>query len=59
MNTKYLAEMCRKHNDANVIIIASDCIAEKLAAALVRDYLNGGFDNEERNMIRINKLTEL
>lgn len=66
VHNKYIAEMCRKvtvhniqHNNANVMIISTDCIAEKLAATLVRDYLLSGFDEEERNMIRVGKISEL
>lgn len=41
------------------MIVSTDCIAEKLAASLVKDYLLSGFDQEERNMLRINKLSVL
>lgn len=41
------------------MILPSDCLGEKLAASLTRDYLQAAFDNEERNMIRIEKLREL
>lgn len=41
------------------MIISTDCIAEKLAGSLVADYLLSGFDNEERNMIRVGKIKEL
>lgn len=48
-----------KHNNANVMILSTDCIAEKLAGSIVADYLQSGFDNEERNMIRVGKIKEL
>lgn len=41
------------------MILPSECLGDKLAGYLVEAYLRDGFDNEERNMIRIEKLREL
>ena len=48
--------MVMKHNDANVVIIGTDCVGEKLSGFLLQTYLESGFDNEERNMLRIQKM---
>lgn len=33
-----------QHNDANIIIISTDCFSPKYAAYLVGEYLKDGFD---------------
>ena len=48
-----------QHNDSNVCIIGTDCIAEELAGYLVKHYLAGGFDFEVKNKLRVAKLSEL
>lgn len=40
------------------MILSTDCIGEKLAGSILADYLQSGFDNEERNMIRVGKMKE-
>ena len=48
-----------KHNDSNVVIIGTDCISDNLAAYLVECYLVNGFDNGEKNKIRIQIMKDL
>jgi ribose 5-phosphate isomerase RpiB len=52
--------MCREvrylsiqHNDANICIISTDCIGERLAADLIYNYLISGFDGELKNKVRL------
>jgi hypothetical protein len=35
------------------MVLGVDCLGIKLCSSLVIDYLGGGFDNEERNMLRL------
>ena len=48
-----------KHNDSNVVIIGTDCISDNLAGYLVECYLLNGFDNGEKNKIRIQIMKDL
>ena len=45
-----------KHNDANVMIISTDLIAENLASHLIVNYLQAGFDFQEKSKIRVKKI---
>lgn len=55
-NNNNLAEMARKHNDANVICFGSDFIDIEKAARFFEIFINTDFEGGERHIRRIQKL---
>lgn len=54
-----LAEMARRHNDANIITLGSRIVDKELAVKLVNIFLSTPFDGDERHQKRIAKITEI
>lgn len=59
VNTAALAEMARKHNNANVICFGSDFIGIDEAAKYFDIFINTEFEGGERHNRRISKLEHL
>jgi ribose 5-phosphate isomerase B len=55
-NNNNMAEMARKHNDANVICFGSDFIDLEKAKRLLEIFINTEFEGGERHIRRIQKL---
>lgn len=55
-NNNNLAEMARKHNDANVICFGSDFIDIEKAKRFFEIFINTDFEGGERHIRRIQKL---
>ena len=53
---EYMAEMSRRHNDANVLALGARIIGEDLALAIVRRWLDTPFEGG-RHSRRIGKIT--
>ena len=53
------AEFGRKHNDANVICLASKYLSDDHAGAIIKKFLETKFDNDERLVRRKKKIEEL
>lgn len=51
-----MAEMSRKHNDANVITLGGRTTDLELAKKIVDKFLSTEFENEERHVRRVNKI---
>lgn len=56
---RYVAVQGRQHEDANVLILASDWVKEKEAIAIVNDWLGAEFAGEERHVRRLKKISEI
>lgn len=56
---RYVAVQSRQHEDANVLVLASDWVKEKEASDIVSDWLNAEFAGEERHMRRLAKINEI
>lgn len=56
---RYVAVQSRQHEDANVLILASDWVKEKEAQEIVSDWLNAEFAGEERHARRLAKIGEI
>ncbi len=54
-----MAEMARRHNDANVMTVGSRLINEELAKKLVKIFIETPFDKDERHQRRVDKITEI
>lgn len=54
-----MAEMARKHNDANVICFGSDFIDKDKAKRFLEIFINTEFEGGERHLRRIQKLENL
>lgn len=54
-----MAEMARKHNNANVMTIGSRLIDAELAKKLVKIFIEVPFDTDERHQRRVDKITEI
>lgn len=52
------AEMCRRHNDANVLTLSGQRLGDAGAAPIVEAFLNTGFDGG-RHERRVNGITEV
>ncbi len=54
-----MAEMARRHNDANIITLGSRIIDQVVAQKLVKIFLETPFDGDERHQRRIDKIAEI
>lgn len=54
-----MAEMARRHNDANVICLGSRLVDNDMAKKLVKIFLETKFDSEERHLRRVQKIAEI
>jgi ribose 5-phosphate isomerase B len=52
------AEMCRRHNDANVVTLSGQRLTEEEAAPIVEVFLETGFEGG-RHERRVNEITEV
>jgi ribose 5-phosphate isomerase B len=59
VNTESLAEMSRRHNNANVICLGSDFIDFDTAVKYIDIFLNTKFDGGERHERRLKKIDEI
>ena len=50
------ARLTRDHNDTNVLALGAFIVGEKLAAAIVDEWLQTPYSNQERHTKRINKI---
>ena len=55
---EYMAEMSRRHNDANILALGERVIGTDLAVAIVKRWLESPFDGD-RHQRRIDKITKL
>jgi len=55
----FMAEMTRRHNDANVLVLGGRVTGSGLACKIVDVFLNTGFEGEGRHSRRVEKLHEL
>ena len=53
------AEMGRKHNDANILCLASKYLTSNQAAAIVKKFIETKFDGDERLVRRNEKIAQL
>jgi ribose 5-phosphate isomerase B len=54
---EYVAEMTRRHNDANVLCLGARVVGEELALAIVERFLATEFEGG-RHLVRIQKIEE-
>jgi ribose 5-phosphate isomerase B len=54
-----MAEMARRHNNANVMTMGSRLINEELAKKLVKIFIETPFDADERHQRRVDKITAI
>ncbi len=57
VSTKEEAELCRLHNNANVLAISADITNEE-ALEIVRTFIHTKFSGEQRHIRRITKISE-
>lgn len=57
--SEIIAEMSRKHNNANVICFGADTIDFNTAIKYLNIFFNTEFEEEERHIRRVNKLNSL
>ncbi len=57
-NDEFFAEMCRRHNDVNVLCLSADLLGEGRLNNIVRIWLNTEFEGG-RHARRIEKIAEL
>ncbi|MBI4040461.1 MAG: ribose 5-phosphate isomerase B [Deltaproteobacteria bacterium] len=54
----HIAEFCRKHNDANVLCLASDCVDDPKTQEIIKIFLNTKFEGG-RHKQRLEKIRHL
>lgn len=54
-----VAKQSREHEDANVLVLASDWLKQNDAEAIVKTWLDTEFGGAERNVRRIKKINDL
>jgi len=52
------AELCRRHNDANVLCISGDLLGEDLVERLVKAWLTTEFEANSRHSRRVDKIMQ-
>ena len=55
---EFMAEMTRRHNNANVLVLGARVIGDDLAIAIVKRYLETSFDGG-RHQKRLDKITAI
>jgi len=50
------AELCRRHNDANVLCLSGDLLGEELVERLVKTFLTTDFEAGSRHSRRVDKI---
>ena len=55
-NNQYMAEMSRRHNNANVIALGGRVIGSEIAKKIIDTFISTKFENESRHLNRINKI---
>jgi len=55
---EFMAEMSRRHNNANVLALGARVIGEELAIAIVKRWLETPFE-AGRHELRVNKITDI
>jgi ribose 5-phosphate isomerase B len=55
---EFMAEMSRRHNNANVLALGARVIGEELAMAIVKRWLESPFE-AGRHELRVNKILEI
>lgn len=59
VTNELMAEMARRHNDANIMTLGSKIVDKDLAITLVNIFLSTPFDGDERHTKRIAKIAEI
>ena len=59
VTTDAMAEMARRHNNANIITLGSRIIDQEAAKRMIKIFLETPFDNDERHQRRIDKIAEI
>lgn len=59
VTTDAMAEMARRHNNANIITLGSRIVDQEAAKRMVKIFLETPFDNDERHQRRIEKIAEI
>lgn len=54
--SEHMAEMSRKHNDANVLCLGGRMLEPELAKQIAKTFLTTQFENDDRHKRRISKL---
>ena len=54
--TKEMAEMARRHNDANIACLGGRTMDFEVAKEVIETFLNTPFDGDERHVRRIGKM---
>ena len=54
--SEHMAEMSRKHNNANVLCLGGRMLQPEMAQQIVKTFLTTSFEAEERHQRRIDKL---
>ena len=57
--TEKMAEMGRRHNNANVICFGADFVDIDTAKVCLKKFLNTPFDTDERHIRRVNKVNSI
>lgn len=52
------AELCRRHNDANVLCLSGDLLGEDLVDRLVKTWLATEFETNSRHSRRVDKIVQ-
>lgn len=52
------AELCRRHNDANVLCLSGDLLGEDLVERLVKTWLTTDFEANSRHSRRVDKIMQ-
>ena len=56
---RYVAVQSRQHENANVLVLASDWVKDKEAQDIMSDWLNAEYTSEERHARRLTKISEI
>jgi len=55
--TPEMAELARKHNDANVLVLGARLISKNIAISCLKAFIDTNFSKDQRHINRINKLS--
>jgi len=58
-HTPKSAQMCRLHNNANILALGADYISRDTAAEIMRMFISARFSDEPRHLRRVNKISDI
>ncbi len=58
-NDLYLAELARRHNNANILVMGGRILGKSLALEILKKFFSTAFEGGGRHQVRLDKIAEI